>query len=103
MGDEATHIAILTGNFRRRVANGSLATADLEAICADAEAKCLDGTTVVEITIEGGSTRAIANVSPSAVLAAASQVLAENDASNPLAGVDPSRRWADFSLGRIET
>jgi hypothetical protein len=86
MGDEATHIAILTGNFRRRVANGSLAISDLETICADADAKCLDGTTIVEVTIEGCSTRAVKNVSRSAVLAATPQGLAENFTTNPRSG-----------------
>src|SRR5258708_1791472 len=104
MPNDDANLQALTVNFRRCLADSTLSTGALKDIAATALARVLDGTTIIEVTIEGELTRAVTNCAPSIVLAAAEALLAESDAGNVLSVSDANRkRYLDFSGGRIET
>jgi len=89
--------------FARALKNGTIARATVETHQAAAAAALIDGTTVVEVTVEGGATRAQVNCPPHIVANACEAVLKEGDPDNALASTDPRHKYADFSGGRIET
>jgi hypothetical protein len=103
MPDDNTTQRTLEIFLGRAVADGTKTLADIKALSLSAFAKVNEGTTVVEVAIEGGTTRAVVNCPPSIVLAACETVIAQNDPGNTLAGASPEHRYADFSWGRIET
>lgn len=101
--DESAQQRILETFLRREVKAGLRTREQLEALSVEMFARMSDGTTVVEVTVEGGATRAAVNCPPHVVLAACETILAETDPENPLGNTSQEHRYADFSGGRIET
>lgn len=103
MPDENAQQRTLETFLRREVRAGTRTREQLEALSVEMFARMSDGTTVVEVTIEGGATRANVNCPPHVVLAACETILAETDPENTLAGASREHTYADLSGGRIET
>mgnify|MGYP000458613944 FL=1 len=80
-----------------------LGVAGLKTLSLDTFARLGDGTTIVEVMFEGGSSRSQVNLEPHLLLAACEAVIAANDSENELAGASLRDRYADFSGGMIET
>lgn len=95
--------ATLERFLARALRENTKTLADIKALALEAFARQSDGTTVVEVTFEGGATRLAVNCPPSVLLAACENVIDSADPANPLAGVSGSTRYADLSGGRIET
>lgn len=77
--------------------------AGMKSLSLLAFARMSDGTTIVEVTFEGGSSRSIVNCEPHILLAATEAVIAANDEGNAISGTNMNHRYADMSGGRIET
>lgn len=76
--DDAVKISALASAFRRKIADATLTLATLKGYADAALQAMLDGTTIINLTNEGGSTGAQITAEPSVVLAAANQVIDEN-------------------------
>lgn len=100
MPDDSFIQNTLISTFRRRRAAGTLTDAQLEAYVDQGLAGLTAGTQVIELTFEGGSTKAAIACSPAVLTSAAEQVLAE------FAGGAKSGSGCltlDLSCNRIET
>jgi hypothetical protein len=101
--DESSQQRTIETYLRRMLGAGTLTVDAISAYSVNAFAAVQDGTTAIEVTFEGGATRAVVNCPPHIVLAACETILSEQDPENPLAGTSLTQRYADFSGGRIGT
>lgn len=98
MADDTTILAALLETFRQQLAVGDITLANIKAYRATALTALLAGTTIIQLTFEGGSSGATVNGNPALILAACNQALAE---SADLVGATGTIHL-DLSLNRIE-
>jgi hypothetical protein len=103
MADSDKYEAFLTF-LRRAYKTGLKSQTDIEAMALDAALKMVDGTTLLEITFEGGgNSRSVVSCDPSVVSLACEDFLKEIDPANQcVANADPRVRYLDMSGGHIE-
>lgn len=99
--DEDTQRRIATAYLVREVRQNLRTREQLQALSLEMFARMQDGTTVVEVTFEGGITRAQVNFAPHVMLAAVEAALQQTDPDNPQ--ISERNVYADMSGGRIET
>jgi DNA-binding LytR/AlgR family response regulator len=96
-------VDVLKRLYRRQYTAGTLNADSLLALAAGAGTVMQDGSEVIAVTFEGGSTSALVMYPKEVVMRAALDVLDEKDPDDPFAGADRSAVYADLSRTRLET